>query len=119
VAQHAGAGAASVAALFDDVESGFHEARLPDDVRRSPRRGGALSRPILPRLRELGRRREVTVDRRAFTSLLEREGELARVRPRSICNLDGGDRRPRQQAHDRRCCLSSRNDQQASRRCRS
>ena len=29
-AQHAGAGAASVAALFDDVEAGFHQARLPD-----------------------------------------------------------------------------------------
>ena len=84
VAQHAGAAPASVAALFDAVEAGFH-ASPPADV---PRGACATRPPRLtltdpaPLLRELDADdREVTVDLRAFISLLEREGELARVRP--------------------------------------
>ena len=83
VAQHAGA------------EPGVRRGALRRRRGRLPRRParrcagsrrvrGGASHPVRPcaaAARARSRRREVTVDLRAFISLLEREGELARVRP--------------------------------------
>ena len=72
-----------VAALFDDVEAGFRAVPPAGRAGRGRAAAGA-SRPVGSRAaaaRARSRRREVTVDLRAFISLLEREGELARVRP--------------------------------------